>query len=113
MNTHVIGVQGENIAADYLRKNGYKILERNFSCKFGEIDIIAIKDNFYVFIEVKSRSTVAFGRPCEAVTPYKQQRIVAAAKYWLCKQRKTGLPVRFDIVEILDGKTSVIVDAFR
>lgn len=113
MNTKVIGNLGEDIAAVYLRKRGYKILERNFNCRFGEIDIIALYNGYYVFIEVKSRNTAAFGTPREAVTPYKQQRIISAAKYWLLKQSKVSSPVRFDVVEVLNGVASVIVDAFR
>ena len=113
MNTRLIGSQGENIAVGCLQKNGYQILERNFNCRYGEIDIIALRDGYYVFIEVKSRNTLAFGAPREAVTPYKQQRIISAAKYWLFKNRKTGVPARFDVVEITNGAPSIIIDAYR
>lgn len=113
MNTRAIGTCGENIAVEHLQKNGYKIVERNFNCRFGEIDIIALNDGYYVFVEVKSRNTLAFGFPREAVKPYKQDRIIASAQYWLLKQRKTGVPVRFDVVEVIDGVPSIITDAFR
>lgn len=113
MNTRAIGTQGENIAVEYLQRNGYKVLERNYNCRFGEIDIIAYNYGFYVFIEVKSRNTLAFGMPREAVTLHKQQRIIGAAKHWLFKNRKTGVPIRFDVVEVIDNIPSVIVDAFR
>ena len=113
MNTRAVGIVGENIAAEYLKSNGYKILERNFSCKLGEVDIIALYSGYYVFIEVKNRSGLEFGRPCEAVTPYKQQKIISVAKYWLLRNHKTNVPVRFDVVEILDGTASLITDAFR
>ena len=113
MNTRAIGTRGENIAVEYLQKNGYKILDRNFNCRFGEVDIVAMQGGYYVFIEVKSRNTIQFGAPREAVTPYKQQRIVSVARYWLFKKRITGVPARFDVVEVLDGIPSVIVDAFR
>lgn len=113
MNTRAIGAQGESIAVGYLQKNGYQILERNFNCRLGEIDIVAFHNGYYVFIEVKSRNTLAFGTPREAVAYYKQQRIIGAAKYWLFKKRKTGCPVRFDVVEVTDEIPSIIVDAFR
>lgn len=113
MNTRAIGTQGENIAVEYLQKNGYKVLQRNFNCRYGEVDIIAFHDGYYVFIEVKSRNSLAFGLPREAVKSYKQQRIASVAQYWLFKNRKTGVPVRFDVVEVVDGIPSVIVDAFR
>lgn len=113
MNTRAIGTQGENIAVEYLQKNGYNVLERNYNCRFGEVDIIAFHNGYYVFIEVKSRNTFTFGSPREAVRPYKQRRIVDVAKYWLFKNRKTGASVRFDVVEVSNGIPSVIVDAFR
>lgn len=113
MNTRAIGTQGESIAVEYLQKHGYKILERNFNCHYGEIDIIAQHGNYYVFLEVKSRNTVAFGTPREAVNYHKQQRIISAANYWLFKKRLVGVPVRFDVVEVIDGIASVIPDAFR
>lgn len=113
MNTRAIGTRGENIAVEYLQKNGYKILDRNFNCRYGEVDIIALHGQYYVFIEVKSRNTMLFGTPREAISSNKQQRIIGVARYWLFKKRKTGVPVRFDVVEVVDGIPSVIVDAFR
>lgn len=113
MNTRAIGKLGEDIAVKHLQKNGYTILERNFNCRFGEIDIVAQKDGYYVFVEVKSRNSRAFGTPREAVTPYKQQRIISAANYWMFNKRKLGAPVRFDVVEVVDGVASTIVDAYR
>lgn len=113
MNTRAIGAKGEDIAAEYLQRNGYKILARNFNCSYGEIDIIALHNGFYVFVEVKSRNSLAFGMPREAVIPYKQQRIISCARYWLFKKHKTGVPVRFDVVEVVDGTPSIIADAFR
>lgn len=113
MNTRAIGKHGEDVAVEYLQKHDYKILERNFNCHYGEIDIIAQQGVYYVFLEVKSRNTVEFGTPREAVNYYKQQRIIGAAKHWLFKKRKTGVPVRFDVVEVIDGIASVIADAFR
>lgn len=113
MNTRKIGTDGENLAAQYLKKHGYKILERNFTCHFGEIDIIAQKNGMIVFVEVKSRATDAFGQPIEAVNYYKRQTIVKCANRWLYVHKCTGVPVRFDVVDILQGEITHITDAFR
>ena len=80
MDTRAIGTVGEDTAVGYLKKHGYKILERNFNCRYGEIDIIAQHGDYCVFIEVKSRNSLACGRPIEAVKPYKQSRIISSAK---------------------------------
>lgn len=113
MNTHLIGVLGENAAVKYLKKHGYKVLVRNFKCAFGEIDIVARDGSFYVFIEVKSRKNDAFGLPRQAVDLYKQQTIARCAMRWLYENECVGVPVRFDVVEVLDGEITLIKDAFR
>lgn len=113
MNTRAIGRRGEDIAVECLKKHGYEILERNFNCHYGEIDIVASHNEYCVFVEVKSRNTLAYGTPREAVNFRKQQRIIKSAQYWLFKNRKTGVPVRFDVVEVADGIASIIPDAFR
>lgn len=113
MNTREIGLTGEDAAVRYLKKHKYKILERNFRTAHGEVDIIAKQKKFYVFVEVKRRSGTQFGLPREAVTPRKQQTIVQCAKVWLVQKRLMGVPVRFDVVEILDDEISVLQDAYR
>ena len=98
------GDAGEEIACKYLLKKGYKIVERNYLCRSGEIDIIAIdpKSHTLAFIEVKSRNTLAYGLPCQAVNRKKQRRIIASAEYYLlCNPRFNIFKLRFDIVEIL------------
>ena len=69
-----IGKYGETIAADYLINNGYKILDRNFQTRYGEVDIIGVKDDLIIFFEVKSRYTNSFGTPLESVTCHKKER---------------------------------------
>lgn len=113
MNTHIEGVKGENIAARYLQKHKYKILERNFRCRYGEIDIIAVNGNFVCFIEVKTRGNDKFGLPRESVTDYKRQKIVRVANYWQYRNDAVGMPVRFDVVEVMQGEVNIIKDAFR
>ena len=113
MNTRVVGRYGENVAAQYLTKHKYNILGRNFSCRFGEIDLIAWDGESVIFVEVKARKDASFGLPREAVNRRKQQTIVQCANYWLFKNKQTGVPVRFDVIEILDDKVNHIQDAFR
>ena len=113
MNTRSVGNVGEDIAAKFLAKQGYVILERNFTTRHGEVDIIAKHREYFVFVEVKRRKTDKFGMPREAVTPYKQQTIATCAKYWLAKNKLYGAPVRFDVVEVMDTEPNLIVDAFR
>ena len=113
MNTRIAGRRGEDVAADYLESQGYTILDRNYSCRIGEIDVIAWDGEFVVFAEVKARADATFGLPREAVDWRKQKTIVKVAQYWLYKNKRTGIPVRFDVVEILAGKVNHITDAFR
>lgn len=82
-NKKAVGKAYEDLATAYLIDKGYKILERNYRCKVGEIDIIAKDKNALIFIEVKYRKTTAFGAPAEAVNYYKQQRIMRSAKWYL------------------------------
>jgi len=96
-----IGNRGEELAAAFLERNGLKIVERNFRCKGGEVDIIARDGKTIVFIEVKSRRTLTYGVPQLAVTPFKQRQISKAALTWLSKNRLHDTPARFDVIAIL------------
>jgi putative endonuclease len=114
------GSQGEEIAANFLIARGYRILERNFSCKGGEVDIIARDpgDKSLVFIEVKARRTLSYGVPQLAVTLFKQRQISKAALTWLSKNRMHDQNARFDVIAILlDGgglhKIEHICNAFE
>ncbi len=82
MNTKPLGFSGENYAANLLLKLGYNIIERNFKAKFGEIDLIALKGNALVFVEVKTRTSTKFGLPEEAVTPYKIRKIARVGELY-------------------------------
>ncbi len=109
------GHKGEDIAVDFLKQKGYKILRRNYTTPLGEADIVARDNNTIVFVEVKARSSDAFGQPFEAVNHRKQEKLKKIALYYL-KNNKIELPVRFDIVSIIsrDGKVEVnhIPEAF-
>ncbi|MBE7087904.1 MAG: YraN family protein [Clostridiales bacterium] len=107
----LLGDKGENLAVKHLKKQGYKILHRNFKCKLGEVDIIAQLGDTVCFIEVKTRSTDYFGAPCEAVTPERQRRYKNCAKFYYAN-RQIDYNVRFDIIEVFNGKINHIENAF-
>jgi len=113
-----LGRSGEELAADFLRKNGYKVLERNYKTKLGEIDIIACEKDTYVFIEVKTRNSDRFGLPSEAVSLRKQRQISKAALNFLKINDLLGRKARFDVVSVIfleDGrqKLDLIKNAFE
>lgn len=95
----ILGAFGEDAAERYLRRHGYKIIGRNFSSRFGEIDIIAEKGKYLAFVEVKLRKNAEFAAAKEFVTPAKQRRVIAAAEYWLLRN-PTGRQPRFDVIEV-------------
>lgn len=95
------GRAGEEIAAAYLRRLGWKLVERNYRKRFGEIDIIAEDDDVLVFVEVKTRSYKRFGSPLEAVDARKQHRMIRAAQSYLSESGSHDRPARFDVVAIM------------
>jgi len=99
MNTRKIGNIAENRACEYLKKNGYKIIERNFYTKFGEIDIIAFKDDVFHFIEVKSGKSF---EPIFNITPTKIKRIIRSAEVYI-KQNKIDSAFCIDAVIVKGG----------
>ena len=100
MDRHYLGRMGEDIAAQILESKGYHILERNFRCRFGEIDIIAEVGGAVVFIEVKARATKGYGRPIEAVTNRKLANMKRSAMCYTSFHNLDNIEYRFDIVEI-------------
>lgn len=96
-----IGKRGEDAAAAYLERAGMSIIERNWRCSAGEIDIVAMEDNTLVLCEVKTRRTVAKGHPADAVTPARQRRYLRLAHEYLARTGHSDLQVRFDVITIL------------
>lgn len=94
------GFRGESIAADFIKERGYKIIERNFRTKSGEIDIIALDKNTLVFIEVKTRSTAEFGSPLEAITSRKMNSLIRTAEFYKIKHPNLPQAMRIDAVAI-------------
>ena len=103
---------GENIAKKHLKDNGYRVIESNFKNKIGEIDIIALDHGVLVFVEVKYRKSDYFGLPREAVDLRKQQKIKLVAMGYINKYKLHDKPCRFDVLEILDDKITLIKDCF-
>ena len=106
-----LGARGEIQARKYLKKAGWKILESNYKNPFGEVDIIARKEDVIAFIEVKTRLSDKYGQPSEAVTASRKKKYISAAKYYFAG-RETDTTVRFDIIEILQGEINYIENAF-
>lgn len=102
----VIGKSGEELACRYLEKNDYNIIERNFSCLQGEIDIIAydVKNNELVFFEVKTRTNFNYGFPSDAVNKQKQRHILKSVEYYLYSRKIDNTFVRIDVIEIVVNK---------
>jgi putative endonuclease len=113
----VLGIRGENFAAKFLKKIGYKIIARNYKTPIGEIDIVAQDGNTIVFVEVKTRADNFFGQPFEAVNNRKRQKLRKLGLLYL-KRQKRELPARFDVLSIIcshNGKKEIehIKDAFE
>ncbi len=96
-----LGARGEEIAVAFLKGRKYTVMERNFRCRGGEVDIIARDGKTLVFVEVKTRRSLSFGPPQAAVTPFKQRQISKAALTWLAKKRLDEASARFDVIAIL------------
>ena len=113
MNKRQIGGEYETLAANYLVKKGYRILEKNFRCKIGEIDIIVYKQHTVVFVEVKYRKTGGSGYGFEAVPFYKQKKICRTADYYCMKNDLwDNLSYRFDIISIDGDDITHLENAF-
>lgn len=109
-----VGDFGENLIVDYLEQKGYRILARNFSKSFGELDIVALKGELIAFVEVKTRKSNDFAYAAEAVDFYKQQRIIRASQAYLLENNMSDFIIRFDVGEVyLDTrKINYIENAF-
>lgn len=112
MNNRKTSIEGENLAVQVLEGEGYKILERNFRTRAGEIDIVAKDGRIYVFVEVRARANADFGHPGETVTPAKMYKLAGAAKQWLAAHGISNKPCRFDVVTVLNGRAQLIKGAF-
>jgi putative endonuclease len=107
-----LGGFGERRAAAHYRAHGYAVLERNWRCPLGEVDLICARGTTLVICEVKARTGSAHGHPLEAVTAPKQRRLRRLAAAYLRQQGRRWAEVRFDVVGLLDGTLEVVEGAF-
>ena len=97
---HETGKIGEDIATRYLEQIGYEIIQRNFECKIGEIDIIAKDKEVIVFVEVKTRASALYGQPKDAVDRTKKKHIYKTAEFYIYIRHLENYPVRIDVIEV-------------
>lgn len=113
-----LGARGEELAVSYLENLGYKIVERNFRCKIGEIDIVAFDGDTLVFVEVRTKHSERFGNPVSSVTYQKQRKLVSLANFYIKKHRLYDRSARFDVIGIVldsEGKSefNLVQNAFE
>ncbi len=117
MEKKELGRKGEELALRFLKKKGYRIIEKNYVCKMGEMDIIAKEKDTLAFVEVKTRTSTEFGPPQLAVTPSKQRQLSKVALNYLKEKQLEEAKARFDVVAILlaqkGEKIELIKDAFE
>ncbi|MQN00565.1 MAG: YraN family protein [Lachnospiraceae bacterium] len=111
MNKRDIGKEYEKLACDFLERHGQSIIERNYHCKVGEIDIISSEGDTLCFVEVKYRSSLRYGYPEETVDKRKQRKICRAALYYMTLHDYQG-KVRFDVVSIVPDRIRLLRNAF-
>lgn len=113
MNKRLIGSSGEDIAINYIKSQGYKLVNHNFYTKHGEIDLVYYDNSCLCFCEVKYRSSAFYGSSIEAVNFSKQKKIIKAAKvYMYIKNISPDIHIRFDVIGIDEGKITFIKNAF-
>jgi putative endonuclease len=113
LTSRQLGIDGEDLVAAWYLAQGYEVVARNWRCKDGELDLIVRAGRTFVFCEVKTRTSNAFGAPVEAVTSDKQQRLRRLAARWLeddAPLRPTE--IRFDVASVLGGEIDVLQGAF-
>lgn len=99
------GQKGEDRASAFLKSRGFSLLERNFRSPMGEIDIIALKDDTLVFVEVRTRHSLSKGTPAQSITIYKKRRIVKTAQFYIkCNMQYSQMSMRFDFIGIMDDR---------
>jgi putative endonuclease len=108
-----LGKLGEEKAVRYLISKGFKILDRNYKCKTGEIDIIAMEGKTLVFIEVKTRRGLSYGLPCESVTSAKKRHLLRTLRYYVAFHGLEEMDMRVDVIEILALKKGIYLNHIK
>lgn len=111
----VLGDAGEDLVAQWYADSGYRVLDRNWRCREGELDVVVARDDVLVFCEVKTRRTTAFGSPAEAVTHAKQRRLRGLAMRWLdAHPEARARTLRFDVASVLAARgTAPVIDVIE
>lgn len=107
-----VGTSGEDLAAAWYEANGYEVIDRNWRCRHGELDLVLRNGRQVVFCEVKARTGVGFGLPGEAITRDKKQRIRFLAARWLEDAKPRPAEIRFDVAAVLGDDVEVLEGAF-
>lgn len=102
--------KGEDLASDYLRKKGYRIIERNFRKGYGEIDIVAVFKNILVFVEVKTRTSNNFGTPFESITPWKLNTLLKTAQFYKLNNPKLPEALRMDAISVTINRFNAVAE---
>jgi putative endonuclease len=108
----LLGADGEALAARHYEAHGYTVLDRNWRCREGELDLVLRKGTTLVVCEVKTRTSAAFGTPADAVTRAKQQKLRLLARHWLAASSFRPSEIRFDVAAVLAGEIEIIENAF-
>jgi putative endonuclease len=111
-HNRVLGARGEDAAVAWYEANGYEVVARNWRCREGELDLIVRNGRTFVFCEVKTRSSTAFGAPVEAITYQKRARLRRLAARWLEESPIRAQEIRFDVASVLGGSLEVLQGAF-
>ena len=106
----LLGKEGERVAERYLQKKGYKLIERNYRCPLGELDLIVLDRRVIVFVEVKTRTGHGFGSPLEAVESRKQRKMIQVAQFFLAEKKLQQRDARFDVVGVSWPGREPVVD---
>jgi len=107
-----LGADGEELAARWYVNAGYRIVDRNWRCRNGEVDLILERPGELIFCEVKTRSSQRYGHPVEAVTPLKARKVRQLAAVWMAHHPGGGRTVRFDVAGVIGGEVIVAQSAF-
>ncbi len=110
--SRALGALAEQRAAEFLRRRGFKVLDQNFTCKGGELDLVCDDAGTVVFVEVRARKDARFGTPEETITPLKQRRVVLAARHWLARHGGEDRLCRFDVIAIEGDAIRHLPNAF-
>jgi putative endonuclease len=107
------GRYGEDLAIKYLKDRGYRIVETNYECYLGEIDIVVFKNNRYVFVEVKSKRDFSYGRPEEMLNYYKQRKLLNLAKIYLEENDLANVDYQIDLIAIITSDKNIEINHYQ